>query len=121
MGRRKQLDIESNAPEIGANGNVPGQHKTQLKGFVLSIEGLKAQIREATEPLRTEMKSVYEAARDAGFNRAAINAVIVRRAMSEKTRTMADAYEHVFFSETPLGQAASLTREPDVDAAAATA
>lgn len=109
MGRkRKQLDLEKDAPSIGHNSNLTEEQRTKLSGFVSEIERVDAEARE----LSSERGTMYKAAKEQGFDTKALKHIIRVRRMEKNAResweNAVDAYLHALgmLASTPLGEAA---------------
>lgn len=108
MGRRKQLDVEKDAPAIGHNSNLNDEQRTKLSGIVQEIERVDQQVRDLT----SERGGIYKAAKESGFDTKALKHVVKMRRMDREHRdawnNAVDAYSHALgmLADTPLGQAA---------------
>ena len=108
MARRKQTDIEHDAPKLGHNSNLNADDQRKLAGYVKEIESVEAELKV----LNTDRGEIYKSLKESGFDTAAIKHVIKVRKMDREARDVwenaVDAYMQALgmLSGTPLGEAA---------------
>jgi uncharacterized protein (UPF0335 family) len=108
-------------PKIGHNGGpLTQERKRQLSGYVTEIE--RWEVERAT--IAADIKSIFESAKDAGFDTKAMRRVIKDRKKSRDEREafemVVETYAHALgmLADLPLGKAAM---ERDLGAKATTA
>ena len=82
MAKRKQLDLEKDAPKVGHNSNLSNDARAKLSAFVERIERLE----EEKAGIAGDIKDVYDEADSDGFDKKAIRAVIRLRKLDKHER-----------------------------------
>lgn len=115
MARRKN-DGAAPAEPVIENGRLGDNAAKRLAGFVKEIEACE----DRRNVLSEQIKDIYKAAKDAGFENKIIRKVIARRRREEDAlqieEDMIALYERALgeFVNTPLGQASAPRRESSV-------
>lgn len=108
MGRKRQTDIEYDAPKIGHNSNLNADEQKKLSGYLAEIEKVEGEIKV----LNTDRGELYKSLKESGFDTKAVKHIVkvrkMERAERETWENAVDAYMHALgmLGDTPLGQAA---------------
>jgi uncharacterized protein (UPF0335 family) len=111
--RKKQADIEDaiEAAPIGHNSALNKDEKKKLEGFVSEIVRAETEKKQIAD----DIKTLYVSAKDTGFSKKALRAVVRAKMMTDEQRRdaenlsdLVDTYKHALgmLADLPLGEAA---------------